>query len=74
MGANAALYTILNNLAAQGAAIMVISSDMMELLGLSDRIYVMKDGEISGEVNHTESEFNQEYLLNLGIGGEGREG
>lgn len=74
VGAKAEIYSIINDLAAQGAAIMVISSDMMELLGLSDRIYVMKDGEISGEVNHTESEFNQEYLLNLGIGGEGREG
>ena len=74
VGAKAEIYSIINDLAAQGAAIMVISSDMMELLGLSDRIYVMKDGEISGEVNHTESGFNQEYLLDLGIGGEGREG
>lgn len=74
VGAKAEIYSIINDLAARGAAIMMISSDMMELIGLSDRVYVMKDGEISGEVNHTESMFTQEYLLSLGIeGGEGRE-
>ena len=74
VGAKAEIYNIIDELAANGAAIMMISSDMMELIGLSDRVYVMKDGEISGEVNHTESVFTQEYLLGLGIeGGAGNE-
>ena len=63
MGAKAEIYKIIDELADKGAAVLVISSDMPELIGLSDRIYTMKDGEITGELSRQESEFSQEIVL-----------
>ena len=70
IGAKAEIYAIMNDLAKRGAAIMMISSDLPELLGLADRIYVMKDGEISGEIVRDSSNFTQEGILRLAIEGE----
>lgn len=70
VGAKSEIYTIMNNLAKEGNAIIMISSDLPELLGVADRVYVMKDGEITGEVLHTDTErFNQEYILSLALEG-----
>ncbi|WP_343250024.1 sugar ABC transporter ATP-binding protein [Diplocloster hominis] len=69
VGAKSEIYGIMNELAKNGAAVIMISSDLLELLGLADRVYVMKDGEISGEVSHEENVFTQEYILSLGIEG-----
>ena len=44
VGAKYEIYTIINRLAAEGKAIIVISSELPEVLGISDRIYVMADG------------------------------
>ena len=63
VGAKAEIYKIIDELADKGAAVLVISSDMPELIGLSDRIYTMKDGEITGELSRQESEFSQEIVL-----------
>jgi ABC-type sugar transport system ATPase subunit len=49
VGAKAEIYEILNNLARDGLSILIVSSEMPEILGLCDRIYVMKDGRITGE-------------------------
>ncbi len=46
VGAKYEIYGIINKLAEQGKAIIVISSEMPELLGVSDRIYVMNEGRI----------------------------
>ena len=51
IGARSEIYGFLRQLAAKGAAIMVISSDLTEILGLSDRIVVMKEGRIAGEID-----------------------
>ena len=50
VGAKYEIYGIINELAAQGKAIIVISSELPELLGLSDRIYAISEGRITGEV------------------------
>jgi putative multiple sugar transport system ATP-binding protein len=50
VGAKYEIYTIINQLAAQGKAIIVISSEMPELLGITDRLYVMNEGRIVGEM------------------------
>jgi ABC-type sugar transport system ATPase subunit len=50
VGARSEIYGFLRRLAAQGTAVVMISSDLSEVLGLSDRIYVMKSGEIAGEL------------------------
>ncbi len=49
VGAKAEIYEILNNLARDGLSFLIVSSEMPEILGLCDRIYVMKDGRITGE-------------------------
>lgn len=49
VGARSEIYAFLRSLAARGTAIIMISSDLSEILGLSDRIYVMKSGSIAGE-------------------------
>lgn len=50
IGARSEIYAFLRALAAKGTAIMMISSDLTEILGLSDRIIVMKSGKIAGEL------------------------
>jgi len=51
VGARSEIYGFLRGLAAKGTAIVMISSDLTEILGLSDRIYVMKAGRIAGELD-----------------------
>ncbi len=57
----------MNRLASEGRAIVMISSDMEELLGMSDRIVVLCEGRYAGEVPKTQ--FNQDYILDLASGG-----
>ena len=51
VGAKAQIYAILRDLAAAGAAIVMISSEMPELIGVSDRIVVLHEGRVAGEVS-----------------------
>ena len=57
----------MNALAAQGVAIIMISSELPEALGMSDRILVMHEGRISGELSRAEA--NQEKIMHLATGG-----
>jgi putative multiple sugar transport system ATP-binding protein len=50
VGAKYEIYTIINRLASEGKAIIVISSELPEILGICDRIYVMSEGKIVGEM------------------------
>ena len=50
VGAKYEIYTIINSLAAQGKAVIVISSELPELIGLCDRIYTLNEGRLTGEV------------------------
>ncbi len=61
VGAKYEIYTIINQLAAQGKGILMISSELPELLGMCDRIYVMNEGRFTGEVPRAEA--NQEVLM-----------
>ena len=65
VGAKSEIYALMNNLARQGAGILMISSDLPELIGLADRIYVVKDGELAGEV--ASEDFSQEHILGLAL-------
>ncbi|SHN30839.1 multiple monosaccharide ABC transporter ATP-binding protein [Gracilibacillus kekensis] len=69
VGAKFEIYTQINELAAQGLAVLVISSELPEVLGLSDRIYVMNEGKITGELQREEA--NQENVMRYmtGTGG-----
>ena len=61
VGAKYEIYTIINQLAAEGKGILMISSEMPELLGICDRIYVMNEGRIVAEL--PESEASQESIM-----------
>ncbi|GAB6900688.1 multiple monosaccharide ABC transporter ATP-binding protein [Kineosporia succinea] len=61
VGAKYEIYQIINQLAAEGKAILVISSELPELLGICDRIYTLSSGRITGEVPREEA--NQELLM-----------
>ncbi|WP_300590396.1 ATP-binding cassette domain-containing protein, partial [Microbacterium sp.] len=50
VGAKYEIYTIINKLAAAGKGIIVISSELPELLGISDRVYAISEGRITGEL------------------------
>ena len=70
VGAKYEIYTLINELAAEGKAIIVISSEMPELLGISDRIYVMNEGRLVGEMAAADA--SQEKIMRAIVRGEGR--
>ena len=61
--ATSEIYTIINQLAAQGKAVVMISSEMPELLGMCDRIHVMNEGAFVGELSAAEA--SQERIMSL---------
>ncbi|MGV8027203.1 MAG: sugar ABC transporter ATP-binding protein [Anaerolineaceae bacterium] len=67
VGAKREIFEIINQLAAQGKAIVFISSEMEEILGISDRILVMHEGRISGEV--TKENFSERIIAEYAFGG-----
>jgi ribose transport system ATP-binding protein len=66
VGAKQEIYHLMSELADNGIAILMISSDMEELLGMSDRIIVLCEGKLAGEVK--KEQFNQHYILDLASG------
>ena len=68
VGAKYEIYTIINRLADHGKAVLVISSELPELLGLCDRIYTLSAGRITGEVPRAEA--TQEGLMTLMTAGQ----
>ena len=61
VGAKYEIYTIINRLASEGKGIIMISSELPEILGICDRLYVMRDGKIVGEM--PASEASQEAVM-----------
>jgi putative multiple sugar transport system ATP-binding protein len=70
VGAKFEIYTIMKELAEQGRGILMISSEMPELLGMCDRIYVMNEGRIVGELPRAEA--SQEKIMALIVKDVGR--
>ncbi|MDO8358732.1 MAG: sugar ABC transporter ATP-binding protein [Devosia sp.] len=68
VGAKYEIYTIIARLASEGKAVIVISSEMPELLGVSDRIYVMNEGRMVGEM--AASDASQEKIMRAIVRGE----
>ncbi len=68
VGAKKEIYLIMNELAAAGVAIIMVSSDLPEILGMSDRVYVMREGKMSGML--TRQEATQESIMTLATGGQ----
>ena len=63
VGAKYEIYTIINALADQGKAVLVISSELPELIGICDRIYTLSEGRITGDVSRADA--SQEHLMKL---------
>ena len=61
VGAKYEIYCIINELAAAGKSVVMISSELPEVLGLSDRIYIMNEGRMVGEMKAEEA--TQESIM-----------
>lgn len=69
VGAKAEIYQLIRKLAANGVSVIVISSEMEEVLGISDRIAVMHEGRLTGILQR--SQFSEEAVMHLATGTEG---
>lgn len=67
IGAKKEIYDIMNRLAGEGVAILMISSELPEVLGMSDRVLVMHEGRITGEF--TREQATQESIMHAATGG-----
>ncbi len=66
VGAKSEIHRLMSTLAQQGKAIIMVSSEMPEVLGMSDRVIVMHDGSVSGVVDRADA--TQEVILQLATG------
>jgi ribose transport system ATP-binding protein len=66
IGAKVEIYQLMNRLTAEGVGIIMISSELPEILGMSDRILIMHQGRIAGEF--AAGEANQEKILQCALG------
>ena len=66
VGAKTEIYEIMNRLAAGGTAVVMVSSELPEVLGMSDRILVMREGAVAGELSREEA--TQERIMSLATG------
>lgn len=66
VGAKFEIYTIINQLSKEGKGVLLISSELPEILGMCDRIYVMSEGRITGELNAEEASAEKimKYVIN----------
>ena len=67
VGAKQEIYKLMTDLLREGKAIIMVSSDMPEVISMSDRVMVMKDGRLVGEL--TGDNVTEENVLELSIGG-----
>lgn len=71
VGAKSEIYALLDQLACEGVAVLMISSDLEEILGMSDRVLVLHEGRLAGELSR--AEMSEEAIMHLATGG-GRAG
>ncbi|MBY0526648.1 MAG: sugar ABC transporter ATP-binding protein [Gemmataceae bacterium] len=67
VGAKSEIYQLIDQMAGEGVAILMISSDLEEILGMSDRVLVMHQGRVAGELSH--AELTEEAIMHLATGG-----
>ena len=67
IGAKKEIYSVINDLAAKGVAIILVSSELPEVLGMSDRIMVVHEGKVTGIIDAAEAD--QEKVMTLATGG-----
>ena len=67
IGAKKEIYDVINKLAAKGVAVIMVSSELPEVLGMSDRIMVIREGEVRGIIDGKEAD--QTKIMTLATGG-----
>ncbi len=67
VGAKSEIYALMDQLAAEGMAILMISSDLEEVLGMSDRVLVMHEGRLAGAIPR--AELSEQAIMHLATGG-----
>lgn len=67
IGAKAEIYQLMDNLIRDGYGILMISSELNEVIGMSDRVYIMREGEVVGELSR--EELSQQGIMEKAIGG-----
>jgi len=72
VGAKSEIYAIMNELTARGVGIIMISSELPEVLGMSDRVMVMREGTIVGQLQRSEA--SEEAIMKFAVGGEAGRG
>jgi len=63
VGAKVEVYQVINRLVKEGKCVIMVSSEMPEILGMSDRVLVMREGRITGEMSRSTDAFNQESVM-----------
>lgn len=69
VGAKIEVYHVINNLVAAGKCVIMVSSELPEILGMSDRVIVMREGEIMGETERGSESFNSKSIMKAAWGG-----
>ncbi|MBO1720441.1 sugar ABC transporter ATP-binding protein [Extibacter sp. GGCC_0201] len=68
VGAKIEVYNVMNQLVKEGKCVVMVSSELPEILGMSDRVIVMRRGRITGEMEAGSDEFNQESIMKAAWG------
>ena len=69
IGAKSEIYRIISELVAQGVSILMVSSELPEVVGMSDRVLVMREGRVVGELNDSPGkEITQENIMHYATG------
>lgn len=69
VGAKVEVYNVMNSLVKQGKCVIMVSSEMPEILGMSDRVVVMRGGQVMATVERDSKHFNQEDIMKAAWGG-----
>ena len=70
VGAKAEIYRIMREVTAAGKAILMISSELPEVIGMSDRILVMRSGRVEGTIDQHAGRASEEQIMSLAVGHE----
>lgn len=68
IGAKRDIYDLMNELTSQGVSIIMVSSELPEVIGMSDRVMVIHEGAVAGILNHSDA--TPETIMNLATGGQ----
>ena len=67
IGAKAEIYKLMEDIVASGKSIIMVSSEMTEVVGMSDRMLIMREGKLVGELER--EEFEEERIITYAVGG-----